>query len=89
MAEYQTEDTKPYLPGSNFSQVEGTDLTKGLVVTDGTNYWTWIEVPKTTVFTTATSETDYTNIEKDMETYTGTLLSRNGYTDQWYDYYGT
>ena len=88
MAEYQSEDTKPYLPGSNFSQVKGTDLSTGLVVTDGTNYWTWIEVPKTTVFTTATSETDYTNIETDLETYTGTLLSRNGCTDQWYDYYG-
>ena len=97
MAEYQTEDTKPYLPGSNFSQVEGTDLTTGLVVTDGTNYWTWIEVPKTKVFTTATSETDYTNIENNLQTYTTTAsiqgedplnLSRNGYTDQWYDYYG-
>ena len=88
MAKYQTEDTKPYLPGEEFSQVEGTDLTTGLVVTDGTNYWTWVEVPKTAVFKTATSETDYTNIEKDMETYTGTLLSRGGYTDEWYDYYG-
>ena len=88
MAEYQTEDTKPYLPGNDFSQVSGTTLDNGLVVTDGTNYWTWIEVPKTTVFKTATSETDYTNIEKDMETYAGTLVSRNGYTDQWYDYYG-
>ena len=85
MAEYQSDDTKPYLPGSNFSQVKGTDLTTGLVVTDGTNYWTWIEVPKTTVFKTAISETDYTNIEKDMQTYTGTLLSREGYTDEWYD----
>lgn len=88
MAEYQSDDTKPYLPGSNFSQEKGTDLSTGLVVTDGTNYWVWIEVPKTTVFTTAKSETDYTNIETDLETYTGTLLSRNGYTDQWYDYYG-
>ena len=88
MAEYQSEDTKPYLPGSNFSQVKGTDLSTGLVVTDGTNYWVWIEVPKTTVFTTATSETDYTNIETNLETYTGTLLSRGGYTDEWYDYYG-
>ena len=85
MAEYQTEDTKPYLPGNDFSQVSGTNLEDGLVVTDGTNYWTWIEVPKTAVFKTATSETDYTNIEKDMETYTGTLLSREGRTDQWYD----
>ena len=97
MAEYQTEDTKPYLPGNDFSQVSGTTLDNGLVVTDGTNYWTWVEVPKTAVFKTATSETDYENIEKDLETYTttgqfddeGSLnLSRNGYTDQWYDYYG-
>ena len=94
MAEYQSDDTKPYLPGSNFSQVKGTDLSTGLVVTDGTNYWVWIEVPKTKVFKTAKSEIDYTNIEKDLETYTTTgqfedeeplNLSRNGYTDQWYD----
>ena len=89
MAEYQTEDTKPYLTGSNFSQVEGTDLSTGLVVTDGTNYWTWIEVPKTQVFASDTTENDYDKIEDDLEAYTGTLLSRNGYTDQWYDYYGT
>ena len=86
MAEYQTEDTKPYLPGSNFSQVEGTDLSTGLVVTDGTNYWTWIEVPKTQVFASDTTENDYDKIEDDLEAYTGTLLSRNGYTDQWYDH---
>ena len=85
MAEYQTEDTKPYLPGNDFSQVSGTTLDNGLVVTDGTNYWTWIEVPKTAVFKTATSETDYDKIEDDLEAYTRTLLSRNGYTDQWYD----
>ena len=85
LEDYQTADTQPYLPGNDFSYVEGTDLTTGLVVTDGTNYWTWVEVPKTAVFKTATSETDYTNIETDLETYTGTLLSREGYTDQWYD----
>ena len=94
---FQTEDTKPYLPGKEFERVDGTDLTTGLVVTDGTNYWTWIEVPKTKVFKIAESETDYTNIEKDLETYTTTgqfedeeplNLSRGGYTDQWYDYYG-
>ena len=85
MTEYQTEDTKPYLPGNDFSQVSGTTLDNGLVVTDGTNYWTWIEVPKTAVFKTATSETDYDKIEDDLEAYTRTLLSRNGYTDQWYD----
>ena len=88
MAEYQSEDTKPYLPGRNFSQVEGTDLTTGLVITDGTNYWTWIEVPKTQVFASDTTGTDYEKIEEDLEAYTGTLIPRNGYADQWYDYYG-
>ena len=97
LSQYQSEDTKPYLPGDDFSHVKGTDLTTGLVVTDGTNYWTWVEVPKTKVFKIATSETDFENIEKDLETYTTTgqfgdegalNLDRKGYTDQWYDYYG-
>ena len=94
MAEYQTEDTKPYLPGNDFSQVSGTTLDNGLVVTDGTNYWTWIEVPKTKVFASDTSENDYDKIEDDLEAYTKTLIpTRNNgsgeeYTDQWYDYYG-
>ncbi len=85
LGEFQTSDTIPYLPGDDFSHVEGTDLTTGLVITDGTNYWTWIEAPKSQVFKTATSEKEYENIEKDLETYTGTLLSREGYIDQWYD----
>ena len=85
MAEYQTEDTKPYLPGNDFSQVSGTTLDNGLVVTDGTNYWTWIEVPKTKVFASDTTEDNLDKIEDDLEAYTGALLSRNGYTDQWYD----
>ena len=85
MAEYQTDDTKPYLPGNDFSQVSGTTLDNGLVVTDGTNYWTWIEVPKTKVFASDTTEDNLDKIEDDLEAYTGALLSRNGYTDQWYD----
>ena len=92
---FQTEDTKPYLPGKEFERVDGTDLTTGLVVTDGTNYWTWIEVPKSiyedTTYnegTAPTGDKDYDKIEKVLNNYTGTLLSRNGYTDQWYDYYG-
>ena len=88
MEEYQTEDTKPYLPGSEFKQVEGTNLENGLVVTDGTNYWTWIEVPITKVFTSAKTEDEYDKIEDDLEAYTGDLVDREGYTDQWYDYYG-
>ena len=82
--EYST----PYLPGNEFSQVKGTNLETGLVVTDGTNYWTWIEVP-TSIYTTAQSATDYEEIENDMETYTETLLDREECTDVWYDYCGT
>ena len=89
MEEYQTEDTKPYLPGADFNQVLGTNLENGLVVTDGTNYWTWVEVP-ISIYTTATSETDYEAIENDMKKYTTTLPtgSVHGYTDIWYDRYG-
>ena len=88
LEEYQTEDTKPYLPGNEFKQVEGTNLENGLVVTDGTNYWTWIEVPITDVFKTAKAEDEYDKIEDDLEAYTGDLVDREGYTDQWYDCYG-
>ena len=84
MLEYQTEDTKPYLPSNNFSQVEDTNLDNGLVITDGTNNWVWIEVPKS-IYTTAKSEKNYDAIENDMETYTERLVSRNGYEDVWYD----
>ena len=87
MEEYQTAETKPYLPNNSFTQVEGTSLENGLVVTDGTNYWTWIEVPRS-IYTTAQSATDYEAIENDMETYTGELLSRNNFIDVWYDRYG-
>ena len=84
MPEYQTENTKPYLPSNNFSQVEDTNLDNGLVITDGTNNWVWIEVPKS-IYTTAKSENDYETIENDMETYTETLVTRDGYEDVWYD----
>ena len=84
MPEYQTENTKPYLPSNNFSQVEDTNLDNGLVITDGTNNWVWIEVPKS-IYTRAKSENDYEAIENDMETYTETLVTRDGYEDVWYD----
>ena len=83
--DFQTEDTKPYLPSNDFNIVQNTNLDIGLVITDGTNYWTWIEVPKTQVFTSDTTENNYDKIEDDLEVYTGTLLSRDGGTDQWYD----
>ena len=92
MEDYQTAETKPYLPSSSFTQVEGTNLDNGLVVTDGTNYWTWIEV-STSIYsneeynegTAPTGANDYDAIERILNNYTGTLVNRNGYTDVWYD----
>ena len=44
--EYTTEYTKPYLPGSDFYVLEGTNLANGLVVRDGAgNEYVWVEVP--------------------------------------------
>ena len=96
MEDYQTAETKPYLPSSSFTQVEGTSLENGLVVTDGTNYWTWIEVP-TNIYenatynegTAPTGANDYDSIDKVLNNYAATLLSRNNFDDVWYDYYGT
>ncbi len=92
-----TGETKPYLPGDDFTQVAGTDLSNGLVIEDGEgNQYVWIEVPKTTtVYPTAGlnitnfTEDEYTKIESDLHTYTdyyrrsksGTLTS---YTDTYY-----
>ena len=92
-----TGETKPYLPGDDFSKVPGTDLSNGLVIEDGEgNQYVWIEVPKTTtVYPTAGlnitnfTEDEYTKIESDLHTYTdyyrrsksGTLTS---YTDTYY-----
>lgn len=75
--------TEPYYPSNNFEQVQGTDLTTGLVIEEKTtkNRYTWVEVPKT-IYTTAKSSTDYGNIEKDMQTYASAY--RNSYTDTWY-----
>ena len=92
-----TGETKPYLPGDDFSQVAGTDLSNGLVIEDGEgNQYVWIEVPKKAeVYPTAGlnitdfTEEEYTKIENDLHTYTdyyrrdknGTLTS---YTDTYY-----
>jgi hypothetical protein len=75
-----TAETTPFLP-DGFSQKEGTNLDNGLTITDGTNSYVWVEVPKS-IYTTATSETDYANIELDMKTYTTDYKS-----DTWKDEY--
>ena len=92
----ESDTTKPYLPSIQFKQVEGTNLDNGIVATDGTNYWTWIEVP-TNIYENPTynggtapiGANDYDSIEIVLNNYTKTLLSRNNYTDEWYDYLGT
>ena len=77
--------TKPYFPSDKFSQLEGTNLTNGLVITDHKtdgvsdgNEYVWIEVPSTAVDSTATGgpdysgvsgPTDYTNIATALRNY--------------------
>ena len=93
-----TGETKPYLPGDDFHQVPGTDLSNGLVIEeDGIgNQYVWIEVPKTTtVYPTAGlditnfTEEEYTKIENDLHTYTDyyrryTDETLTDYTDTYY-----
>lgn len=68
-----TDQTSPFLP-DGFTPKEGTNLDNGLTITDGVNSYVWVEVPKS-IYTTATSETDYANIEADMKTYTTDYLN--------------
>ena len=68
--------------------IEG-DANKGIVIKDSNdNEWVWVEVPKT-VFTTATKEDDYKNIEKDLITYAkdyreGKSGQDLNWKDEWY-----
>lgn len=80
----KTDLTKPYLPNSTFSKVEGTDLSNGLVIQDNIgNQYVWIEVPKN-IYSTAKNSEEYSNIEKDMQSYANEYRLA-GYTDQWYE----
>ena len=63
--------------------VTNSDISTGITIKDSNeNEWVWIIVPKS-IFTTATSSTDYTNIEADMKTYTAVYKSST-YSDVWY-----
>ena len=81
--------TRPYLPSSDFTKVDNTDLDTGLVIADSSgNEYVWIEVPKlATVYPTAginiTEFTDeeYTKIENDLHTYTATYRSGSSASD--------
>ena len=70
----QKNETKPYMPGDEFTKVEGTNLANGLTIqdTDG-NQYVWVEVPITaTVYPTAGlnitkfTTDEYTKIENDL-----------------------
>lgn len=81
--------TRPYLPSSDFTQVEGTTLETGLVVQDSSgNEYVWVEVPKlASVYPTAgvsiTEFTDeeYQKIEADLQTYASTYRNGTSATD--------
>ena len=75
-------ETKPNVPGG--ATVIEENLNNGIVIKDkNNNEWTWVEVPKSTVFTTAVNSTDYTNIENDMIAYASAYRGGSSYTDTW------
>ena len=89
-----TSYTIPYYPDNTFTKVEGTNLSNGLVIQDGSenrNEYVWIEVPKTAeVYPTAGlkitnfTETEYTAIETDLHTYTDYYRNGTSYKDTYY-----
>ena len=68
--------------------IEG-DANKGIVIKDSNdNEWVWVEVPKT-IFTAAKNNTDYTNIKKDLVSYSekyreGAQEQKRYWDDEWY-----
>ena len=82
--------TSPYLP-TGFTQVDGTNLSKGLTIQDSKgNQYVWVEVPKTSeVYPTAGlnitefTTDEYTKIETDLHTYTNDYRESE-YNDGYY-----
>ena len=89
------EDTRTVLEQATAAMPEGstidstTNENTGIVMIDSNgNEWVWIEVPST-VFTNATSSTDYENIKTDLITYAsdyreGAYRQGLNWTDEWY-----
>ncbi len=80
-----TSETNPVgaLPSGVKEYIE-TDASKGIVIKDKNDReWVWVEVPKT-IFTTAKSATDYTNIKADLIKYAG--VYRKGSANQNYNW---
>ena len=84
--------TRPYLPSSDFTQVEGTTLETGLVIQDSSgNEYVWIEVPKlASVYPTAGigikdfTDEEYQKIENDLRTYASTYRNGTSATDTYF-----
>ena len=95
--DYTTDYTKPYLPSSDFSVVEGTTLANGLVISDKQgNEYVWVEVP-TNIYDNETyntetnagdkkpaSKKDTDKIEYCLKKYTS-AYRENGYADEYID----
>ena len=86
-----TAETAPYFPDNTFTKKEGT-IDKGLVIQDASgNEYVWVVVPRTTAVYKTTglgktifTDTDYTNIETDLKSYTSTYVTISGYSDVYY-----
>ena len=85
-----TENTKPASAMPSGATVIEADPSKGIVIKDSKdNEWVWIEVPKTTVFTSATASDQYDNIKADLIAYAGVYrkgdaTQNENWTDEWY-----
>ena len=79
----QATSAKP--EGSTIDSNTNTNSATGIVMIDSNqNEWVWIEVPAT-VFTSATSSTDYDKIKADLIAYASYYsYYRNSWTDEWY-----
>ena len=81
--------TRPYLPSSEFKQVEGTNLETGLIIQDDSeNQYVWVEVPRlANVYPNAGisikdfSDEEYTKIESDLKEYTASYRNGTSATD--------
>ncbi len=86
-----TSETAPYFPDNTFTKKEGT-IDTGLVIQDANgNEYVWVVVPRTTAVYATTglgkttfTDTDYTNIETDLKSYTSTYVTTSGYSDVYY-----
>ena len=85
-----TAETAPYFPDNTFTKKEGK-IDTGLVIQDASgNEYVWVVVPRTTAVykktglgKTTFTDTDYTNIETDLQNYTSTYRNGTSYSDTW------